>query len=58
VSRKQRATQVGYRLVKQNARTKGGNTHTLSGVLPALTSVLLTLHVAIGGRYENQKSMG
>jgi flagellar motor component MotA len=33
VNRKQRTTQDGYRLVKQNARAKV-ETHTLSSVLP------------------------
>jgi hypothetical protein len=32
-SRKQKATQAGYRLVKQNARPKV-ETHTLSSILP------------------------
>jgi hypothetical protein len=35
----------------------GGITHSLKHLTPALTSVLLTLQVATGGREGNQESV-
>jgi hypothetical protein len=57
VNRKQRATEAGYRLVKQNARPKV-ETHILSSILPHTYEC--STYNAGGNRwsYEKQKSVG
>jgi hypothetical protein len=56
VSKKEGATQIGYRLVKTKYKTKGGS--TLSSILPR--SYEFSTYTASGNRWpcENQKSMG
>jgi hypothetical protein len=54
------SNKTGYRLVKIKCKTEGGNRwHTLSEAsYPALTSVLLTLQVAIGGCVRTRRVWG
>jgi hypothetical protein len=58
VNRKERATQTGYQLVKNKMQDQRWK-HTLSQAsYPALTSVLLTLQVAISGRVRTRRAWG
>jgi hypothetical protein len=49
VSRKQRTTQTGYRLVKPERKDQRWKNTLSQASYPALTSVLLTLQVTISG---------